>query len=65
MDKNLFGYPCQAVWSEEDQAFVARVLGAQFESIAAHGVTPDEALAQLKIVFEDALFDFSNTNNEA
>lgn len=35
-------------WSEEDQAFVARV--AEFPSLAAHGATQEEAMREIKDV---------------
>lgn len=42
-------------WSPEDEAFVARV--EEFPSLAAHGSTEEEALAELKGVVRSVLED--------
>jgi predicted RNase H-like HicB family nuclease len=44
-------------WSDEDDAFVARV--AEFPSLAAHGETQEEALREIKNVVEFALKDLT------
>jgi predicted RNase H-like HicB family nuclease len=44
-------------WSEEDEAFVARV--AEFPSLAAHGETQEEALKEIKAVVELVLKDLN------
>ncbi len=41
-------YTYMVVWSSEDEAFVAYVL--EFKSLAAHGDTANEALAELRSV---------------
>lgn len=47
-------------WSEEDEAFVARV--AEFPSLAAHGETLEEALREIKTVVEFVLKDLTESN---
>ena len=47
-------------WSEEDEAFVARV--AEFSSLAAHGETQEEALREIKTVVEFVLKDLGESN---
>lgn len=47
-------------WSEEDEAFVARV--AEFPSLAAHGETQEEALREIKTVVEFVLKDLTESN---
>ena len=42
-------------WSEEDQAYVARV--AEFQSLAAHGDTPEEALQEIRFVVKEVIKD--------
>ncbi len=42
-------------WSEEDEAFIARV--AEFSSLAAHGDTQEEALREIKDVVGFVLKD--------
>lgn len=42
-------------WSEEDDAFIARV--AEFPSLAAHGNTQEEALREVKDVVDFVLKD--------
>jgi predicted RNase H-like HicB family nuclease len=46
-------------WSEEDEAFVARV--AEFPSLAAHGETQEEALRELKNVVEFVIEDLAES----
>lgn len=46
-------------WSNEDKAFIARV--AEFPSLAAHGETQEEALAELRIVLREVLEDMAAT----
>jgi predicted HicB family RNase H-like nuclease len=46
-------------WSEEDEAFIARV--AEF-SLAAHGDTQEEAMSEIKSVVEFVLKDLSESN---
>lgn len=47
-------------WSDEDEAFVARV--AEFPSLAAHGETQEEALKEIKTVVEFVLKDLNESN---
>jgi predicted RNase H-like HicB family nuclease len=47
-------------WSEEDEAFVARV--AEFPSLAAHGETQEDALREIKTVVEFVLKDLTESN---
>lgn len=42
-------------WSEEDEAFIARV--AEFPSLAAHGETQEEALSEIKNVVDFVIKD--------
>lgn len=48
-------YLYSVAWSEEDEAFVARV--AEFPSLAAHGDTQEEALGEIKKVVKFVLSD--------
>ena len=47
-------------WSEEDEAFVARV--AEFPSLAAHGETQEEALREIKDVVGFVLEDLNESS---
>ncbi|HEY0048964.1 MAG TPA: type II toxin-antitoxin system HicB family antitoxin [Pyrinomonadaceae bacterium] len=47
-------------WSDEDEAFVARV--AEFPSLAAHGETLEETLKEIKDVVEFVLKDLNESN---
>jgi predicted HicB family RNase H-like nuclease len=46
-------------WSEEDDAFIARI--AEFPSLAAHGDTQEEALKEIKEVVSFVLKDLSES----
>lgn len=46
-------------WSEEDEAFVARV--AEFPSLAAHGETQEEALREIKDVVNFVIEDLTES----
>jgi predicted HicB family RNase H-like nuclease len=46
-------------WSEEDEAFVARI--AEFPSLAAHGETQEAAMLEIKNVVEVVLKDLSES----
>src|SRR5919205_1792249 len=46
-------------WSEEDEAFIARV--AEFPSLAAHGETQEQALREIKNVVEFVLKDLDES----
>jgi len=46
-------------WSEEDDAFIARV--AEFPSLAAHGDTQEEALREIKAVVAFVLKDLTES----
>jgi predicted HicB family RNase H-like nuclease len=45
-------------WSEEDHAYIARV--AEFQSLAAHGSTQQQALKQIKEVVATVLEDLGS-----
>lgn len=49
-------------WSEEDQAFIARV--AEFPSLAAHGETPEEALKEAQFVVAEVLKDLAESQED-
>jgi len=48
-------YTYSVVWSEEDEAFIGRVL--EFPSLAVHGSTQAKALSEIRSVVQDALDD--------
>ena len=48
MLSRLEKYDVRVVWSDEDEAFVARVI--EFPSLAAHGDTTTEAISELQEV---------------
>ncbi len=48
------------VWSDEDHIFVCRV--AEYPSLACHGNTQEEALAEMKEVLKDIADDVSEEN---
>jgi predicted RNase H-like HicB family nuclease len=50
-------------WSEQDEAFVARV--AEFPSLAAHGETQEEALREIKSAVEFVLNDLRENDESA
>ena len=52
---NFEQYLYSVGWSEEDEAFIARV--AEFPSLAAHGDTQEEALSEIKDVVKFVLSD--------
>lgn len=47
-------------WSEQDEAFVARV--AEFPSLAAHGDTQEEAMREIKEVVNFVISDLKENN---
>ena len=49
-------------WSEDDDAFVARV--AEFPSLAAHGETQEAAIIEIKNVVEFVLKDLSESKEQ-
>ena len=49
-------------WSEEDQAFIARV--TEFPSLATHGDTMEETLEQIKEVVTFVLKDLEKSGEE-
>lgn len=51
-------YLYSVVWSEEDEAFIGRVL--EFPSLAAHGETQEEALREIRSVVECSLEDLED-----
>ena len=48
MDHRIDAYELRVAWSEEDEAFVARV--TEFPSLSAHGDTKGEALEEMRFV---------------
>ena len=58
---NFEQYLYSVGWSEEDEAFIARV--AEFPSLAAHGDTQEDALREIKDVVKFVLSDL-NENKE-
>lgn len=55
MSKHIEQYLYSVGWSEEDEAFIARV--AEFPSLAAHGDTQEDALREIKNVVKFVLSD--------
>jgi predicted HicB family RNase H-like nuclease len=60
---NFEQYLYSVGWSEEDDAFIARV--AEFPSLAAHGDTQEEALGEIKEVVRSVLSDLTENNEPA
>lgn len=61
--KNLINrYTYREEWSEEDSAYISRCL--EFPSLAAHGSTPEEALAEIKSVVQLVLADMEAGGEE-
>ena len=50
------------VWSEEDDAFIGRVL--EFPSLAAHGNTQAKALGEIRTVVQHAFEDLRDSGEE-
>lgn len=48
-------YDYRVTWSPEDEVYIARV--TEFDSLSAHGDTPEEALQELCLVLEFVLSD--------
>ena len=57
---NLEQYLYSVGWSEEDEAFIARVI--EFPSLAAHGETQEDALREIKQVVSFVLTDLAENN---
>jgi predicted HicB family RNase H-like nuclease len=55
-------YLFTVVWSEEDQAFIGRVL--EFPSLAAHGSTQAKALNEIRTVVEHTFQDLLDSGEE-
>lgn len=55
-----YGY--RLSWSEEDQAFVARV--NEFPSLAAHGDTPHQAFDEICFVVKEVIADLEKIVRE-
>jgi predicted HicB family RNase H-like nuclease len=51
-------YLYSVVWSEEDEAFIGRVL--EFPSLAAHGSTQAKALSEIRSVVQHAFEDLQD-----
>lgn len=56
---NTRDYIYSVVWSEEDDAFIGRVL--EFPSLAAHGSTQAKALGEIQSVVEHACEDLQDS----
>ena len=50
------------VWSEEDEAFIGRVL--EFPSLAAHGNTQAKALSEIRSVVQHAFEDLKESGED-
>lgn len=57
---NFEQYLYSVGWSEEDDAYIARV--AEFPSLAAHGDTQEDALREIKDVVKFVLSDLKENN---
>jgi len=55
-------YTYSVVWSEEDNAFIGRVL--EFPSLTAHGSTQAKALSEIRSVVQHALDDLIESGEE-
>ncbi len=55
-------YHYSVAWSEEDQAYVARV--AEFSLLAAHGDTPEQALAEIQSVVAVVIEEIGDESSE-
>lgn len=55
-------YLYSVVWSEEDKAFIGRVL--EFPSLAAHGSTQAKALNEIRSVVEHTFEDLLDSGEE-
>lgn len=54
-------YQYSVAWSEEDEAYIGRV--SEFSSLAAHGVTLEKALEEIRAVVEGALEDIQESGD--
>ena len=59
---NTRDYIYSVVWSEEDEAFIARVL--EFPSLAAHGSTQAKALSEIQSVVQHAAEDLMDSGED-
>ena len=57
--KQHLKYTYSVTWSDEDEAFIGRV--AEFRSLAAHGATAEQALAEVQGVVADVLEDLTES----
>ena len=55
-------YIYSVVWSEEDEAFIGRVL--EFPSLAAHGNTQAKALSEIRSVVQHAFEDLKESGED-
>lgn len=55
-------YVYSVVWSEDDEAFIGRVL--EFPSLAAHGSTQAKALSEIRSVVQHAFEDLKDSGEE-
>ncbi len=55
-------YTYEAMWSEEDRVFIARV--AEFPSLAAHGDSRGSSLRALKSVVDSVVKDLAESGQE-
>jgi predicted HicB family RNase H-like nuclease len=55
-------YVYSVVWSEEDEAYIGRVL--EFPSLAAHGSTQAKALSEIRSVVQHAFEDLQDSGEQ-
>ena len=55
-------YRYSVVWSEEDDAFIGRVL--EFPSLPAHGSTQSKALSEIQSLVQHAFEDLKDSGEE-
>lgn len=63
MTKPADEYLYSVIWSDEDRAFVARVV--EYPSLAAHGKTQEAALKEIRKVVGSVLKDLSESSEPA
>lgn len=59
---SVFQYTYEAVWSQEERAFVARV--AEFPSLVAHGDSRAGSLRSLRTVVDAVVKDLAESGKE-
>lgn len=53
-------YTYREEWSEDDGVYIARCL--EFPSLLAHGASPEDALAELRLVVASVVLDMTDAN---